>query len=240
MPYPVEDTYVRGTASPSRDSSIFDCPPSVDINAARMKHLDSLGLPLRGTSVLDAGCGVGHLASYFLKIGCDVTCVDGRQENIDRLRQLYPAARVGVFDVQTDSLKPLGSFDVVFSYGLLYHLESPVAALRNMASVCEQILLLETQICDHVLPVLRIEAEPASADQALRGLGGRPSPSFIVTVLRNIGFRNVYAPRTPPAHADFQFHWRGMGATGAGGRSFRCVFIASRDPLANEKLVALI
>jgi len=42
---------------------VFDAPEALAINGARMSHLESLGLPLAGKRVLDAGCGVGHLAS---------------------------------------------------------------------------------------------------------------------------------------------------------------------------------
>ena len=47
----------------------FDSPAARSLNRARMEHLDSLGLPLSGKSVLDVGCGVGHLAQYFVERG---------------------------------------------------------------------------------------------------------------------------------------------------------------------------
>lgn len=238
-PYPVEPDYIFPTYSSARNATIFDEPSTTDISQARMEHLGRLGLPLCGRTVLDVGAGVGHLAQYFVKWGCDVTCVDGRPKNIERMRELYPTLKSAICDVQTEPLTPLGTFDIVFSYGLLYHLESPIPALRNMAAVCKQMLLLETQVCDHVLPVLRMEAENASADQALTGLGGRPSPSYVALILRSVGFTNIYAPKTPPAHRDFQFRWNGMGATGKSGHSIRCIFVASREKLTNENLVSL-
>jgi SAM-dependent methyltransferase len=238
-PYPVEPAYITPTYCDTRDATTFDAPSSIDINRARMDHLGHLGLPLRGQTVLDVGAGVGHLAQYFVKWGCDVTCVDGRDSNIARMRELYPNMKSAVCDVQTESLTALGMFDIVFSYGLLYHLESPVPALRSMAAVCKKLLLLETQVCDHVLPILRMDVEDASADQALTGLGGRPSPSYVTLILRSVGLPHVYAPKIPPEHPDFRFHWNGMGATGKDGHSIRCIFVASREKLINENLVSL-
>jgi len=239
-PYPVEPGYLTPAPDSNRDATIFDQPTTLDISRARMDHLDKLGLPLKGRKVLDVGAGVGHLAQYFVKLGCDVTCTDGRQANIDRMRDLYPGLKSTVCDVQTETLTTLGMFDVVFCYGLLYHLESPVPALRNMASVCRQMLLLETQVCDHVLPILRMGQEDTSADQALTGLGGRPSPSYVVMIFRSVGFEFIYAPKIPPAHPDFQFRWNGMGATGKKQHPIRCIFIASREKLPDDHLVPLL
>src|SRR5580698_6195742 len=156
------------------------------------------------------------------------------------MRELYPGLKSAVCDVQTEALFPLGVFDVVFCYGLLYHLESPVAALRNMAAVCKEMLLLETQVCDHVLPILRMAQEDTSADQALTGLGGRPSPSYVTMVLRNVGFEHIYAPRIPPAHPEFLFRWKSTGTTGKQKHPIRCIFVASREKLPRESLVSLI
>ncbi|MHB8500494.1 MAG: class I SAM-dependent methyltransferase [Candidatus Acidiferrales bacterium] len=239
-PYPVEAGYIAPVSPSNRDAAVFDNAKTVDISTARMDHLESLGLPLEGRKVLDVGAGVGHLAQYFVRRGCDVTCTDGRASNIDRMRELYPGLKSAVCDVQTEALSRLGMFDVVFCYGLLYHLESPVAAMRNMASVCREIILLETQVCDHVLPILRMGQEDTSADQALTGLGGRPSPSYVTMIFRNVGFEHIYAPKIPPAHPDFRFRWKSTGTTGKKKHPIRCVFVASRNKLPEERLVSLI
>jgi 2-polyprenyl-3-methyl-5-hydroxy-6-metoxy-1,4-benzoquinol methylase len=42
--------------------AVFDEDAAAEINRARLDHLESLGLPLAGRSVLDVGGGVGHLA----------------------------------------------------------------------------------------------------------------------------------------------------------------------------------
>ena len=40
----------------------------------------------------------------------------------------------------------LGSFDVVLMYGLLYHLENPVGAIRLARALARRICLVETQV----------------------------------------------------------------------------------------------
>lgn len=218
----------------------FDIPAALEINGARMGHLGSLGLPLDGRSVLDVGSGVGHLAQFFVERKCRVLCVDGRDENITSLQQRYPGLDARRVDLEMEPLAPLGRFDVVFCYGLLYHLANPVGGLRSMASVCDDLLLLETMVCDHALPLSVLADEPRVHNQALGRVGSRPSPAYVVMALNRVGFPFVYGPRTPPDHPDFRFSWRNDLAVARDGANLRCIFVASRRALAHDSLVDLL
>ena len=219
----------------------FDTQEAAAINRARLDHLDSLGLDLSGKRVLDVGCGVGHLANFFVNKGCEVVCLDGRAENIKKLRSLYPdLAAHHITNVESESLSTFGMFDIVFCYGLLYHLENPLAALRNLASVCTELLLLETLICDHTLPILRLEDESLSSNQALKGLGCRPSPSYVTLALNRSGFKFVYTPMYPPEHKDFKFQRKDNLDAWRDDHPLRSVFIASRTRLLNPNLYDLL
>jgi SAM-dependent methyltransferase len=205
-----------------------------------MDHLASLGLDLSGRSVLDVGCGVGHLAQFFVERGCSVTCVDARPANIEGLRAHYPGLEAHVLNVETEALSAFGGFDVVFCYGLLYHLENPVAGLRNMAAVCDDLLLLETLVTDHRQPMLTLVDEPHISNQAVGGMGCRPTPSFVVMALNRAGFPHVYAPRSAPDHPEFRFEWRNDASYARDGRNLRCIFVASRRELGGDRLVSLL
>ena len=219
---------------------VFDAPDALAINRARLAHLESLGLPLSGKSVLDAGCGVGHLAQFFVERECRTVCVDARSENIDRLRALYPDLEAAVANVETGRLADFGVFDIVFCYGLLYHLANPVAGLANIAEACGGLLLLETIIADHPLPLCRLADEPAETlNQAVGGVGCRPTPAFVAMALTRLGFPFVYAPVDPPSHPDFEFEWRSDLADSRDGHPLRCVFVASRRRLKNSRLALL-
>ena len=243
LPYPVSirprDIETENLA-PNWGPETFDQPEAIKINRARLAHLTSLEIPLERKAVLDVGCGVGHLAQFFVAKGCRVVCVDGRSENISRLRQLYPGLEAHVANVETEPLARFGTFDIVFAYGLLYHLENPLAALRNMASVCQELLLLETVVCDHVEPILGMEDESGAFSQGLKGLGCRPSPSYVVLALNRVGFPFVYAPQKPPEHPDFQFEWRNNLDWRRDGHNLRCIFVASRKELENPQLINLL
>ena len=190
--------------------------------------------------MLDVGGGPGHLAQFFVERGCRVLSTDARPENVARVRELYPQLETCTLDAENDDVGRLGRFDVVFCYGLLYHLENPIQALRNVASACDDLLLIETMVCDSSLPVLRIEDETLSYNQALRGIGSRPSPSFVVLALNRSGFEFVYAPARPPRHPDYEFEWNDDLAIARNGHLLRCVFLASRSGIESDHLVELL
>lgn len=186
------------------------------------------------------GSGVGHLAQFFVKRGGSVVCVDGREENIASLRARYPGLASHVWNVEREPLVALGRFDVVFCYGLIYHLENLLAGLRNMASVCDSLLLLESLVCDHASPVTVLEDEPRVHNQALSQLGSRPSPAYVAMALDRIGFPHVYGARVPPAHPDFRFEWRNDLSISRPPHNIRCIFVASRREIESPHLVPLV
>lgn len=245
LPYPVNlkprDVAAERRAVSAKGPAVFDEEAYREINRARLAHLDSLALDLAGKTVLDVGAGVGDLTGFFLQKGCSVTCAEGRRENVDVLERRFPGVPAHLANVEMDSLRPLGTFEIVFGYGLLYHLESPVAALRNMAAVCGGIMLLETMICDFDGPVMRLVDETFQYSQALDGIGCRPSPSFITLALLRVGFPHVYAPKQPPEHPHFRFPWRNDLEFRRNKIPLRAIFVASRTPLdENPNLVSLL
>jgi SAM-dependent methyltransferase len=217
----------------------FDTDAALELNETRLAHLASLDLPLDGRTVLEVGAGVGRLTGFFIDRGCSVVVTEARSENVAELRRRLPTVDAREADVE-ESLEHLGRFDVVFCYGVLYHLESPLWALRNMAAVCKDLLLIETMVCDSRLSILRLEDEPTTANQALRGLAHRPSPTYLATALNRIGFDNVYAATDPPDHPDYRFSWLDNMDTARNGALLRGVFVASRTPLPQSGLTSLL
>jgi SAM-dependent methyltransferase len=218
---------------------VFESDAAQRTNRARLEHLDSLGLPLAGRRVVDAGSGPGLLAQYFVARGCEVVCVDGREENIAELRQRYPRLKGVVGDLQRDSLVGQGRFDVAFCYGLLYHLESPMAGLRNLADVCGDLILIESIICDSKRPVAALADEPpATWNQSISPFGCRPSPAWVALALSRLGF-HAYIANTAPDFEDYHFRWLNNGDDQRDGHNLRSVFVGSRQPLENGKLTLM-
>lgn len=210
---------------------LFDQGFYRDITAARLEHLAELDLPLAGRSVIDVGCGIGRLSEFFVERGCDVLCVDGRPENIEQLRALYPERRAAVVDVTTDQLLEHGSFDVVFCYGLLYHLTDPLAFLGSAASICRELMIVETCITDSDQRVAFLVDDPDDPTMALNRVASRPSPAYVATGLRLAGFEHVYSPGSLPRHRDFDYERRNDLAHLRDGNVMRDIFVASRREL---------
>lgn len=206
------------------------------MNARRMEHLASLGLPIAGRSVLEVGAGIGDLTGFFVDRGCRVTSTEGRDENLDLLRARWAdharvrIEKLGLDPVPTDAPEP---HEIVFCYGLLYHLSDPGAALKYLADACTGMLLLETQASfgDHTDHTAWQE-DASIASAAVSGNACRPTRPWLLANLSDL-FEHVYFARTQPLHNEFPTAW----TSAAIPRSPRLIMVASRTPIENSLLV---
>lgn len=116
------------------------------------------GLDLRGKSVLDVGAWDGFYSFAAKRRGAarvlatDHYCwsgpgwgtKDGFDYARDRLKLEVEDLEIDLMDLSPERLD--GSFDVVLFMGILYHLRHPLLGLERVASVCRDILVLETVI----------------------------------------------------------------------------------------------
>jgi SAM-dependent methyltransferase len=203
-------------------------------NSRRLEHLASLGLELAGSDVLELGAGIGDHTGYFVDRGCLVTCIEGREANLALLRRRFPAVNALALDLDADQLPDLGSFAVVYAYGVLYHLRDPQCAIERMSRWCRGILALETCVSLGEASAIHPLSEPAeNPTQALHGLGCRPTRRWVFDALANT-FEHVYVPATQPWHEEFPLDWTIPVAAAA---YTRAIFIASRQPLENALLL---
>src|SRR5437763_7750478 len=89
----------------------------------------------RGKSFLDVGCGMGRNSFWALRYGAkDGVAVDIDERSLDAARRnlaIYPTAQVlrsSAYDLPFEN-----RFDIVFSIGVIHHLDEPERALRRMA-----------------------------------------------------------------------------------------------------------
>jgi FkbM family methyltransferase len=154
---------------------------------------------------------VGFFSKVLSDSGLDVRGFDGRDENIHEARQRYPDIPFDQGDVEDSSIMRLGSFDLVLCFGLLYHLESPLRAIRHLRHLTRKVLLLESMCFPDTDPFISLREEPLSVDQSLSNLAFYPSEGCIVKMCYQSGFSNVLRVQPLPDHEQFretEQHWR--------------------------------
>lgn len=130
-------------------------PPQLQMwagtNLARIPYVTSF-LDVRGARVLELGPHEGFFSVLLDKLGAaEVVAVEGRLENLDKCRQVKTLFKLDQTIVVRHDIEALaagdeepsfmGSFDLVFSLGVLYHLRDPVRALRWMADQADLLFL---------------------------------------------------------------------------------------------------
>lgn len=206
-------------------------------NQRRQEHLATLGLPLAGRNVLEVGAGIGDHTSYFIDRGCTITITDGRKANVDLLSQRFPGRAVRHLDLNAPDPALTERFDVVYCYGVLYHLERPAAALAYLADRCDGLLLVETCVTPGEGVALNpIREQSHRPSQAISGCGCRPTRQWVMVELRRY-FDHVYVTTTQPWHEEFPLDWSLPSEPDA---LTRAVFVASRTaietPLLTEEI----
>ena len=219
------------TADPVRALADFRSDHYLRINARRLEHLATLGLPLRNARVAELGAGVGDLTGFFLDRACSVLSFEGREANASIYRERFahePNAECRVCDLNAPpSIDE--RFDVTFCYGLLYHLSDPRACIDWMAAHTTGLIVLSTCVTpDHTNDIHPTSEDATFHSQALDGAACRPSRQWIFEALR-AEMPHVYTARTQPNHDEFPLDWSNPTPSQTG--LHRAVFVASRAPL---------
>jgi SAM-dependent methyltransferase len=180
-------------------------------------------------SAADVGCGVGHFSQFLSELGLQVVAMDGRQENVDEGARRCPGITFLVRDVEDQTLPQVGTFDLVLCFGLLYHLENPFRAIRNLYSMTAKVLLVEAMCVPGKESSLELMDEYQVEDQALNYVAFYPTESCIIKMLYRAGFPFVYRFRVLPANEHLKTTlWK---------RKARTILVASKVELAVRNLM---
>lgn len=187
------------------DVDLFDRSYYLEINEARWSVAESVieGLPNVRTCI-DVGCGPGWFSDRLSKRGLDVFGIDGRQELVDEAARRVPKAKFKTFDITSiDDSRSLLPADLVFCFGLLYHLENPFAAIRNLHFLTENFLFIETQIAPGEGNDFVLVSEGRNQTQGLNFYAVIPSRRALLKMLYVAGFKSVHRYSGKFAHSDF-------------------------------------
>ncbi len=154
-------------------------------------------------TVIDLGCGPGLMSPMLRSLDLNYLGVDTRKENVREAAHRYPENIFKTASVENTS--SLGTFDLTFCYGLLYHMENPILVLRNMRSITKSILLLETEIIPLNYPgALLFKRKKFDVGGATELAAFVPSLSGLIYMLYHVDFPYVYIPTTQPNHEYFR------------------------------------
>jgi 2-polyprenyl-3-methyl-5-hydroxy-6-metoxy-1,4-benzoquinol methylase len=153
---------------------------------------------LRGKRVLDVACNAGFWSFQCALLGArEVVGFDARPdlvEHAELVRRIAGIRNVRFEQLDFWSMSPatLGTFDVVLSLGILYHLADPLAALERTAGMASQAMLLDTAIDPSDAPIMRVKwEEPSDVRNAARaGIVVRPSRTSVELMLDHLGLRS--------------------------------------------------
>ena len=156
------------------------------------------------SNAVDVGCGVGFFSQTLAECGLRVCGFDARPENVAEARRRFPGIPFAEGNVEGREMSQLGRFDFVLCFGLLYHLENPLKAIRNLCAITEKCLLLESMCVPEEKCTLLLREEPRQDDQSLHTVACYPSESTLVKMFYRSGFAKVYGLTLLPDHDDFR------------------------------------
>ena len=222
------DTGVGGSSNTiSLNLTAFDTRHYLDLIRARgatiRRVVRALKPALGLRNALDAGCGLGFFAQTLTDLGLDTHGFDGRFENVVEARKRFPKIAFEHRDIESAEIAALGTFDLVLCFGLLYHLESPMRAIRHLRSLTGKGLLIESMCVPGDDAQMLLREEPQQHDQSLTDLAFYPSELCLTKMLYRAGFSHVYRVPRLPEHDDFR-------ETGDHARR-RSILFASHQPV---------
>jgi tRNA (mo5U34)-methyltransferase len=140
------------------DGSVYVTKGMVD-HCSLETATNRFGMPesLEGKTVLDIGCWDGYFSFLAEKrgaksvLGIDMLQGCSHQEQGTEGFEFARKALKSNVGFQKKSLEEFANstneqFDVVFYYGVLYHVENPIAELKHLSKVTKEYALIETAI----------------------------------------------------------------------------------------------
>lgn len=189
-------------------SEMFEQPHFGPWRRARINKLISiLGREwFPGKKILELGCGFGHIGRELIKLGCDVTFAEGRNQFIDIIKKNNPASRVYLVD-NDENWMISSRYDLIIHWGLLYHLKNWKQDLKNCLWH-SSLICLETEVVDSDDPFLEIEVHEENYDGALNSIGVRPSVGNIENFLASLGCEYTRYDDTDLNAAYMVYDWK--------------------------------
>jgi 2-polyprenyl-3-methyl-5-hydroxy-6-metoxy-1,4-benzoquinol methylase len=188
-------------------TSAFETEQALLINKKREECAEKILVPLLKSqslkTALDVGCGFGFFTRFLGDLGLQVTACDVRQENVNETKRRNPDVQCKIGNVEELSAAEIGSYDLVFCFGLLYHLENPFRAMRNLEALTRKVLVMESVIAPFRSQSTVLFEEIQRENQGVNYIADIPSESWFIKSLYRVGYPSVYKTSVLPDYEDF-------------------------------------
>jgi tRNA (mo5U34)-methyltransferase len=166
---------------------------------ARRLRLMQIPDDLTGKRVLDIGAWDGYFSFEFERRGArvlatDIWSPDALANFLFAREKLNSKVEYKRLDVHDLSPNAIGTFDIVFCAGVLYHLRYPLIALERIRSVTDGFFILETSalipFMHEKFPMIGFFPgdEEACSSQKNWGIAGAATMAWIQEALYSAGF----------------------------------------------------
>lgn len=140
----------------------------------------------KGKTILELGCGFGHVGKEIKKLGSIVVFSDAREEYVEEIRKDNEDSDIYIIDndIPWDMER---KFDLIIHWGLLYHLEN----WKKDLECCLKhsgLISIETEVSDSADVNFEVVRNEGHYDAAVNGIGKVPAVGNIENYLTEIGF----------------------------------------------------
>ncbi len=90
---------------------------------------------LKGSSLLDVGCGVGYLCKAFSDKFAVVVGLDGSRKKIEKAKKLNFRSNITYFESLIENFKSQRFFDTIIATNILEHVKNPNKFLKKLKSL---------------------------------------------------------------------------------------------------------
>ena len=155
-------------------------------------------------SILDIGGGKGHLLELLPKNIKSAEIVEGRYTNFND-KFTYSMNNLE-YELSTKHKK----YNIVFNFGVLYHITNWELFLVNSILKAKDIVFFETEVLDYETDMTFYSLENSTFyDQAISGLGSRPTEFAIENLLKKIPFITFEKIKDGSLNAEFhRYDWQ--------------------------------
>lgn len=125
----------------------------------------------------------GYIGAYFNSLGADVYLLEGREENISKIKNDYPYLNCELVNLDTPDWN-WGKWDIIINFGLYYHLEKFHKEHLENCLDYSNMMFFESVIYDSNKAEIFFINEQGD-DQSLSDVGGNPTTSYVENIFIN-------------------------------------------------------